>query len=433
MVNKSLFHVAGSLPPGYEHYVYRDADDRAYEYMSAGTPVSIFESRQTGKSSLLRRLQRRLNGEGWACAYIDLTILHNETCDQWIRHIVEEIETAGNLARSTTFPRDPWQFDQYLRVRFGEPSSDLKLALLLDEVEVFADVDFAVELFIHIRTLYQTFKQEGPPRRCLALSGQHAPASLTRHRDISPLNIVIGLALEDYTDTQCRALTAILDRNGDPLAPEVHEQIYFWTGGHPYLVQRLCTELERKLHTGSGATLNRDAVAATVESVFLTQPDLDANMTHVRKAIGRLTGPAAALWEKLLLTGTIKATDVGSIALQDTGVLRKDPTTRCSTWRNPIYEWVMRECGPIPPDDDAVPRMSLDQIKELQAYLVGAFGQGELEQLAYYGLGVRLGSIAVGNLNEVAFGLITWAQERGQLAKLIQCAREARPFKLPPF
>jgi hypothetical protein len=63
------------------------------------------------------------------------------------------------------------------------------------------------------------------------------------------------------------------------------------------------------------------------------------------------------------------------------------------------------------------------QFEALQQALLSAFPtHQELQQMLFYGMSVNLDTIATGNLNDVVFSLIKWANAQGRLEELLEAA-----------
>ena len=71
------------------------------------------------------------------------------------------------------------------------------------------------------------------------------------------------------------------------------------------------------------------------------------------------------------------------------------------------------------------------QSQQLHAALLSAFPtRGELTQMVRFALSENLDTIATGNLSDVAFALIRWAEARGKLPALLDGALSRNPGNL---
>jgi hypothetical protein len=71
------------------------------------------------------------------------------------------------------------------------------------------------------------------------LLGVASPSDLIRDTRTTPFNIGQRIELNDFTDDEAEPLARGLGRE-DKTATKLLKRILYWTGGHPYLTQRLC-------------------------------------------------------------------------------------------------------------------------------------------------------------------------------------------------
>src|SRR5439155_22882702 len=123
------------------------------------------------------------------------------------------------------------------------------LVIFLDEIDAVRSLPFSIdEFFAAIRECYNRRAREPAfERLTFCLLGVASPADLTRDPRRTPFNIGRRIELTDFTDKEAAPLAlglelGTLERAGRPPkeARELLKRILYWTGGHPYLTQRLC-------------------------------------------------------------------------------------------------------------------------------------------------------------------------------------------------
>ena len=107
------------------------------------------------------------------------------------------------------------------------------------------------EFFAAIRECYNRRAQEPKFRRlAFGLLGVAAPSDLIRDTRMTPFNIGRRIELDDFTENEAVPLTKGLDTD-EPTAQSLLGRVLYWTGGHPYLTQRLCGALADALRAPS--------------------------------------------------------------------------------------------------------------------------------------------------------------------------------------
>ncbi|MBH8554486.1 AAA-like domain-containing protein [Nostocaceae cyanobacterium CENA357] len=254
------YQVGGSLHSDDPTYVVRQADEQLYASLKAGDFCYVLNSRQMGKSSLLQRTCKRLKTEGYECVYLDVTRLgsENTTPEQWYKGIIISLFYSLNLAEKVSF-QHWWDMQAGLSPvqklhHFVEEvllpnvqSYSLKdkkagrIFIFIDEIDSLLSLNFPVsDFFAWIRHCYN--QQASDPnfqRLGFALFGVVTPSDLIADKRRTPFNI--GTAIELYGFQLHEATPLLGGLKGVISQPEaVLREIIYWTGGQPFLTQKLC-------------------------------------------------------------------------------------------------------------------------------------------------------------------------------------------------
>lgn len=246
-----IFQAGGSLPPEALSYVYRQADQDLYTALKAGEFCYVLNSRQMGKSSLRVRTMERLQAEKVACAAIDITRIGGQkvTLDQWYAGLIRNLTQSFGLAdcfdlRSWLQERDfltavqrLGEFvEQVLLVEVTQP-----IVIFIDEIDSVLSLDFPRDdFFAFIRACYnQRVDQPAYQRLTFVLLGVATPSALIREKKRTPFNIGQGIELTGLQPQETQPLeTGLANQITNPEA--VLGEILAWTGGQPFLTQKLC-------------------------------------------------------------------------------------------------------------------------------------------------------------------------------------------------
>ncbi|MFN6571647.1 AAA-like domain-containing protein [Dendronalium sp. ChiSLP03b] len=246
------YQVGGSLCGDDPTYVVRQADEKLYASLKGGDFCYVLNSRQMGKSSLLQRTSYRLKKEGYECAYLDVTRLGSEdtTPEQWYKGIIISLFYSLNLAEKVNF-KLWWEMqagvslvqrlDQFLEeVLLPYVQSD-RIFIFLDEIDSLLSLNFPVnDFFAWIRHCYnQQAHDPNYQRLGFALFGVASPSDLIADKRRTPFNI--GTAIELY-GFQLHEATLLLQGLEEVVnqSQAVLREIIYWSGGQPFLTQKLC-------------------------------------------------------------------------------------------------------------------------------------------------------------------------------------------------
>lgn len=241
----------GTLPPDSPSYVTRPCDAELLALCRRGEFAYVLSSRQMGKSSLMARTVAALQEDGLTVAAIDLTTIGSQqvTPESWYLGVLTEIESAC-LPQTELFGW--WEAHQMLPLaqrlwRYITevllPEVPGRIVVLIDEIDSTLSLDFTDDFFALIRALHnQRAQQPEFERLSFVLLGVATPAELIRDPSRTPFNIGQRVEVTDFSVEEARHLLAGVGIEGIE-ADAMLARVLHWTGGQPYLTQKLCALL----------------------------------------------------------------------------------------------------------------------------------------------------------------------------------------------
>jgi len=338
-MRERIFQAGGAIPSDSPTYVERKADGLVRYLVEQMELVHLIVARQMGKSCLLHRLATGLSEE-YCLVWVDLSRLASMERSRWYETLSRDI------ARQLGFDQVPGIVDQdgmYDLLVKAAQSWPRKTVFVFDEIDGTRRLPFSDGFFSALRALYNA-RAGLPALRSLTfiLVGATDPRKLIKDPSLSPFNVGQEVRMEEFTPPQTRQLTGNLALAGVAADDAVHERIYWWTSGQPYLTQKVCATLEgwRARETIGRATV--ELVDRAVEEHVLSTKANDSNLSHIRARLDQ-EPEAKAYLQRIIFEGLqipfepYGALDGRIAELYLIGVIKEGPDGDCVV-RNRIYE-----------------------------------------------------------------------------------------------
>lgn len=338
-MSSPAYQVGGSLPANAPSYVPRRADSDLYQWLRQGELCYVLSSRQVGKSSLRVRTMQRLRQDGMVCAAIDLTSIgtHNLAPQQWYGGLTKRL--AKDLQISASFHWLEWW-----RARDGLPLTQCldefveevvlaqipqNIVIFIDEIDSVLQFDFKDDFFALIRAWYNR-RSENPAyhRLTFALLGVATPADLIRDTSRTPFNIGRAVELEGFRLEEAEPLEeGLLSKADNPRLTLA--AILAWTGGQPFLTQKLCKLI---CHTAEPIPGGAEAefIATLVRSHLLDHWEAKDDPEHLKTIRDRILrsprhpSQLLRLYRQILAQGELPANNTPEqLELQLAGLVAK--------------------------------------------------------------------------------------------------------------
>jgi WD40 repeat protein len=441
------YQVGGSLRGDDPTYVIRQADEQLYTELKTGDFCYVLNSRQMGKSSLLQRTSHRLEQEGYACVYLDVSRLGSEetTPVQWYKGIIISLLHALDLAQQINF-EDWWRqqaelslvqrLHQFVEEVLLPRVQQQRIFIFIDEIDSLLSLSFPVnDFFVWIRHCYNLRSHKSQFQRLgFAIFGVATPSDLISDKQRTPFNI--GKAIELYgfqlheAKPLVKGLEAVINQ------PEiVLREIIYWTKGQPFLTQKLCRLVVQVALESSRGRINLPAgtevlwVEQLVRSRLIEHWESQDEPEHLRTIRDRLffkeerTGRLLGLYQRVLQAEEKQALPIPTDdSREQTELLLSGLVEKRDGYlkiKNPIYrsvfnaQWVTQQLDALRPYSQALNAWVMSNYQDQSRLLRGR----ALQDAQKWAQGKSLGDV------DYQFLAASQQEERREVQMALEAAR----------
>ncbi|MGL6342869.1 MAG: CHASE2 domain-containing protein [Waterburya sp.] len=290
----SSFHyqIGGSLPADAPTYIVRQADRDLFDALLTREYCYVLNARQMGKSSLRVKTMSRLKAQGIACSEVELSGIGSQqiTSQQWYGGIIQEIIDGFELKvnrKSWLKERD----DLSPMRRLGEfietvllRQIEQNIVIFIDEIDSILSLEFPTDDFLTLIHSFYNKRANKPEYRRLTfvLMGVATPTELFQDIRSTPFNIGRAIELKGFQLSECASLVrGFGDRFEKP--QQILAQILSWTGGQPFLTQKLC-----RLIAQNPQVIDPQSLDDLVQSQIINNWEAQDNPEHLKTIRDRL-------------------------------------------------------------------------------------------------------------------------------------------------
>jgi WD40 repeat protein len=344
----SFYVVGGTMRHDSPSYVERKADQELLSALMRDEFCYVLTARQMGKSSLMLRTAANLRASGVGVVVLDLTAIgQNLTAEQWYSGLLVQMGDRINLeddlleyweTQTLIGPMQRWM--KTIR-EVVLPRYPNRLVIFIDEIDAVRSLGFPTdEFFAGIRECYNLRNEDREIQRLtFCLLGVATPSDLIRDTRTTPFNVGTRIDLNDFTQAEALPLADGLQL-GRERNPDILKRVLYWTGGHPYLTQRICQAVAEDEAIQEARHLDQ-----LIEELFFSKraQEYDDNLIFVRERLLRSGADLTALlglYSAIRRQKRIPEDDSNSLVT----ILRLSGITRVENGllqvRNRIYERV---------------------------------------------------------------------------------------------
>jgi hypothetical protein len=320
MVDAAMYTVGGTVQVNERGiYLARQADDELLRLCQEGEFAYVLTPRQMGKSSLMTHTAECLFAVGTKVVILDLTKIGTQSsAAEWYRGLLDVVAMQLELAIDVAAW---WEAHGHVGVtqrltQFFEtvvlPEVTGKIVIFIDEIDTTLSLPFTDDFFAAVRFLYLARAMQPELRRLsFVLIGVATPGNLIQDAKRTPFNVGTRVDLQGFQLAEALPLApGLAAKVAD--AQVALAAILDWTGGQPFLTQKLCRlmVLGESVAPGQEVAAVEERVRSRILNNWESQDDpehLKTIRTRLLEGDEQMQGLLLGLYQQILLAGT--ATD----------------------------------------------------------------------------------------------------------------------------
>jgi len=354
-----FFSVGAPLHAVRTGYVFRSADQQLLDTLLNGENAHVIAPARSGKTSLVAAASAQLQSQGIRVALIDLAQISERDggtdAGRWYYNI------AYRIVRQLRLKTDlqAWWQDKSMvsnRQRLVEFYIEVvlknvpdRIVIFIDEIQCIAGLPFAEHFLASIRAAHNSRLTDPEFKRLsFVLLGECDPKTLVSQDGLSPFNVSTQIRLADFSRDELDIFKAELNLPMDD-AETALDSIYDWTGGQPYLTQKLARAISREAISGDiaeqvdriarqqlagRAALNSEPHMSRMHRAIVGDRKQSEGLLNLygkmRKGVPVSYDPASKLQQKLFAVGLLVVDKAGKLAVRN----RVYKTVFTATWAN---------------------------------------------------------------------------------------------------
>jgi len=260
--NGEFFVVGGPVQPDRDCYAVRAADQLLRDHLERGDHCHVLAPKQSGKTSLVARISRQLREEERLVAVVDLTQIGSPDKQyaprRWYyglayriaRDLRLKVDLQAWWRAKENLPNPERLVEFFWEVVLANTTAPV--AVFFDDLETLVGLPYGSEFLNSLRACHDRRATEPDfLRLTFALLGVATPGQLQPDPSSGLFQVSNAIQLDDFELAQIEHFAPHLGADAG-LQRSLLDSVLEWTGGQPYLTQKLCRSVARSRDKETG-------------------------------------------------------------------------------------------------------------------------------------------------------------------------------------